>query len=114
MNEKEYLEKAKRTLSTQDNLMEHMAYGLVTETAEILDAFKKHKFYGRELNVTNLKEELGDCMWYMYQLLEALDYTPEQCRKDNIEKLRKRYSDKFNDVIDRNMQDELSHINSDK
>ena len=114
MNEKEYLEKAKRTLSTKDDLMEHMAYGLVTESGEILDAFKKHKFYGRELNITNLKEELGDCMWYMYQFLDALGYSPEQCRKDNIEKLSKRYPDKFHDVINRNVQDELSHINSDK
>ena len=113
MNEKEYLEKAKRTLSTKDDLMEHMAYGLVTETAEILDAFKKHKFYGRELNVTNLKEELGDCMWYMYQLLEALDYTPEQCRKDNIEKLSKRYPDKFKDVVIRDVSKELEHIAND-
>ena len=113
MNEKEYLEKAKRTLSTKDDLMEHMAYGLVTETAEILDAFKKHKFYGRELNVTNLKVELGDCMWYMYQLLEALDYTPEQCRKDNIEKLSKRYPDKFKDVVIRDVSKELEHIAND-
>lgn len=113
MNEKEYLEKAKRTLSTKDDLMEHMAYGLVTESGEILDAFKKHKFYGRELNITNLKEELGDCMWYMYQLLEALDYTPEQCRKDNIKKLSKRYPDKFKDVVVRDVSKELEHIVND-
>ena len=41
MNELQYLEKAKRTLSTKDDLLEHMAYGLVTESAEIMDMLKK-------------------------------------------------------------------------
>ena len=110
MTEKEYLEKTKRTLSTKEDLIEHMAYGLVTESGEILDALKKHKFYKRDLNVQNLKEELGDLMWYMYQMLEALDYTPEDCRRDNIWKLLKRYPDKFEDVIVRDVKKELEHI----
>ncbi len=110
MNELEYLEKAKRTLSTQNDLVEHMAYGLVTESGEILDALKKHKFYGRDLNIQNLKEECGDLMWYLYQLLEALEYSPEDCRKDNIWKLLKRYPTKFEDVLNRNVEKELNHI----
>ena len=86
------------------------AYGLVTESAEILDALKKHKFYKRELNTQNIKEEIGDIMWYMYQMLELLDYSPEDCRRDNIWKLQKRYPNKFEDVINRNVENELSHI----
>ena len=110
MNEKEYLEKAKRTLSTKDGLIEHCIIGMVTESAELLDALKKHKFYGRELDVKNLKEEAGDSMWYLYQLLDALEYTPAQCRADNIAKLSKRYPDKFEDVVVRDVDTELSHI----
>lgn len=110
MNEKEYLLKAKRTLSTKEDLIEHMAYGLVTESSEILDALKKHKFYKRDLNIQNIKEEIGDIMWYMYQLLEEIGYSPEDCRRDNIWKLQKRYPDKFEDVIDRDVENELSHI----
>lgn len=113
MNEQEYLKKAKRTLSTKDDLLEHMAYGLSTEAGEILDAFKKHKFYGRDLNIQNLKEEAGDLMWYLYQFLEGIGYTPEQCRADNIAKLEKRYPEKFKDVVNRNVEDELSHIGDD-
>ena len=114
MNELQYLEKAKRTLSTKDDLLEHMAYGLVTESSEILDAFKKHKFYGRELNIQNLKEECGDLMWYLYQFLEALEYSPEDCRRDNIWKLLKRYPNKFEDVINRDVNNELNHIGNGK
>lgn len=110
MNELEYLKKAKRTLSTEEDLLEHCAYGLVTESVEILDALKKHKFYKRELNIQNIKEEIGDIMWYMYQMLELLDYSPEDCRRDNIWKLQKRYPNKFEDVINRDIENELSHI----
>lgn len=110
MNELEYLEKAKRTLSTKDDLIEHCIIGLMTEAAEMLDNFKKHKFYGRDLDIKNLKEESGDCMWYLYQLIEAIDYTPVDCRKDNIEKLAKRYPNKFEDVITRHVDTELNHI----
>ena len=110
MNEKEYLEKAKRTLSTNDDLIEHMAYGLVTESGEILDALKKHKFYKRDLNTQNIKEEIGDLCWYIYQLCEEVGYSMEEARKDNIEKLAKRYPDKFEDVIIRDVNTELNHI----
>jgi NTP pyrophosphatase (non-canonical NTP hydrolase) len=110
MNEIDYLRNAKKTLSTEENLLEHMVYGLMTESAEILDALKKHKFYGRELDTRNLKEECGDLMWYLYQLLDVLDYNPDDCREDNIIKLAKRYPEKFRDVRERDSETELSHI----
>lgn len=114
MNEQLYLEKAKRTLSTKEDLIEHMAYGLVTESGEILDALKKHKFYGRDLDIKNLKEEAGDLCWYLYQFLEGIGYTPEQCRADNIKKLEKRYPEKFEDVVVRNQEVELEHIDTEE
>ena len=111
MNEKEYLEKCKRTLSTKDDLLEHMIIGCVTEVGELADAYKKHKFYKRDLNTQNIKEEIGDLCWYLYQLCEEVGYTMEEARSDNIEKLAKRYPDKFKDVIVRDVKKELEHIN---
>ncbi len=110
MNELEYLEKAKRTLSTKDDLLEHMIIWIGTESGELLDAYKKHKFYKRDLNTQNIKEEIGDLCWYLYQLCEEVGYTMEQARKDNIEKLAKRYPNKFEDVITRDVNTELNHI----
>ena len=110
MNEKEYLEKCKRTLSTKDDLLEHMIIGCVTEVGELTDAYKKHKFYKRELNTQNIKEEIGDLCWYLYQLCEEVGYTMEEARADNIEKLAKRYPDKFKDVVIRDVKKELEHI----
>jgi NTP pyrophosphatase (non-canonical NTP hydrolase) len=110
MNEKEYLEKARRTLSTDNDLLEHMIIGIGTESGELLDAYKKHKFYKRDLNTQNIKEEIGDLLWYLVQLCDEVDYTIEQAMIDNIWKLRKRYPEKFEDVVVRNVSDELDHI----
>jgi len=49
----------------------HAALGINTEVGEYLDALKKHIFYGRPLDEVNLKEELGDMMWYMAILCDV-------------------------------------------
>lgn len=43
---------------------DHGIIGMMTEAGELLDQMKKHWFYGRELDVVNIKEELGDILWY--------------------------------------------------
>ena len=110
MNEKEYTKNCLRTWSNIGDNIEHCAYGLVTESGEILDMLKKHKFYGRDFNMVNLKEEIGDLLYYIHILCDAINYPVEQARADNIEKLAKRYPDKFKDVIVREVEKELEHI----
>lgn len=110
MEELEYLEKCKRTWNSGDANIEHCSYGLVTESAEIMDMLKKHKFYGRDFNMVNLKEEIGDLLYYVHILCDEIDYPIEQARKDNIIKLQKRYPEKFEDVIIRDVNTELNHI----
>lgn len=64
----EYKEKASRTLSelgSKDKNVLHMIVGMSTEINEILDAWKKHFAYGRELDLVNIKEEIGDFLWYV-------------------------------------------------
>jgi len=112
MTDRDYVENARRTLSTQEDVLGHMIIGISTEASELLDAYKKHRFYGRELDKQNLKEELGDICWYLYQLLDELDYNIEQAKIDNITKLRKRYPNKFEDVVNRDQEKELSHIDN--
>jgi NTP pyrophosphatase (non-canonical NTP hydrolase) len=79
----------------QDPRVVHAAMGLVTESAELMDALKKATFYGRELDVTNIKEEAGDILWYLAILFDALgtDFEAEQSRV--IAKLKARFPDKF-------------------
>ena len=69
MQELEYLEKCKRTLSTKDDLLEHMIIGCVTEVVELADAYKKHKFYKRDLNkISNRSKGISFCFFYLLYL----------------------------------------------
>lgn len=111
MTDRQYVELAKRTLSTVDNDdFGHCSIGLVTEAAELLDAYKKHRFYGRELDLRNVKEEIGDLIWYLHILCDEIGYSLDQAKVDNIQKLAKRYPDGFKDVVIRNQSVELDHI----
>jgi NTP pyrophosphatase (non-canonical NTP hydrolase) len=73
----------------------HGAMGLCTEAGELMDAYKKHIFYGKELDVTNVKEELGDVLWYVAELCDVYNFTFEEIMELCIAKLRKRYPQRF-------------------
>lgn len=51
----------------------HGIIGVVTELGEAIDALKKSLYYGKELDIVNLKEEIGDILWYLSILTDALD-----------------------------------------
>lgn len=81
--------------SEVDQRLIHVALGMQTESAEFSDALKKYVFYGKELDLVNLKEELGDMMWYMAIAFDALGTTFEEEQSRVINKLKTRYPDKF-------------------
>lgn len=83
-----------KSTSVPWNLM-HMAIGMVTESGEVMDALKKAMYYGRELDLVNMKEEIGDILWYVAGALRELDLTFEEVFDANIAKLRARYPEKF-------------------
>jgi NTP pyrophosphatase (non-canonical NTP hydrolase) len=95
----------------------HASIGLCTETGELQDALKKHIFYGKPLDeamLVNLKEELGDIMWYVAIACDALGADLGEVMEKNIAKLKARYPDKFTtkDALNRNLDKEykiLSH-----
>lgn len=110
MNSKEYLIKAlstepdddynscrERLLETQKLRLLHSAMGASTETAEILDAVKKHVFYGKKLDKTNLLEECGDVFWYLAILADVTGFDFEKAMDVNIRKLEARYRGKYSD-----------------
>ena len=75
--------------------MVHMILGLCGESAELLDQVKKNVIYGRDLDMENMVEELGDLEFYMEGLRQELGVTREECLSHNIEKLTKRYGEKY-------------------
>lgn len=74
----------------------HYTVGISTEAGELGDTLKRYIFYQQPLDVANIKEELGDLLWYMTRLASALGITLEEILEHNSEKLSKRYhSGKF-------------------
>jgi NTP pyrophosphatase (non-canonical NTP hydrolase) len=73
----------------------HGTLGVATEGGELLDALKKYVFYGKELDVVNVAEEIGDVLWYLNLLLDELNIPLEKIMEQNIEKLTARYGEKF-------------------
>lgn len=86
----------------------HGGIGMATEAAELLDALKKHIFYGVDLDKTNIKEEIGDSDWYRELLLHVFGWTDEDIKDVNIQKLKRRYPEGFSAVsaINRDLEAE--------
>lgn len=69
----------------------HGAVGIAGEAGELLDAIKKHWIYGKQLDVENVIEELGDLYFYFTALRIQLGVEMDQIIQANREKLDKRY-----------------------
>lgn len=103
MTPEEYISLADRTNSHKfcppshdnDQQLLHAAIGLSTESGELLDSVKKCLFYGKPLDEVNYKEELGDILWYVACACKAMNWSMEDIMQMNINKLTKRYPEKF-------------------
>ena len=73
----------------------HMIFGMVTEVAELADAYKKHWAYGKELDMVNVKEELGDLLFYISNFAKFNNINLGEIMYTNVEKLKARYPEKF-------------------
>lgn len=132
MNSKEYIKEAIRTdvnnyhevaerlnksleMSDKHFMLLHATMGLCTEVGEFTDAMKKFLFYGKPLDYPNLREELGDIEWYMALAHAALETTHEDTWRINIEKLKARYPEKFNEflALNRNLEKERKILEGD-
>lgn len=92
-------------ISKRDEVIIHAIIGLATEAGELLEHLAQwmNGDVG-EFDLVNLKEEAGDCAWYMAVLAKAAGFTFDEMLQINIDKLRKRYGDKFN-AFDANNRD---------
>lgn len=111
MNIKTYQQKAARTCATLGTLTEdslHMVLGMHTESAEIADVYKKALAYKKPVDFVNVKEELGDLMWYVANMCNIHGWALEDILDTNIAKLEARYPEKFTEdlAINRNLEAE--------
>ena len=106
MEGKEYQKLAMKTLNpslTKKDMLVNGVMGLNGESGEVIDIVKKHMFQGHELDKDKIKKELGDVMWYVAEVCEALDLSLDEVMEGNIKKLAKRFKDGFtvNESINR-------------
>lgn len=106
-----YQTKASRTLAKIDgNILDdlHMVIGMQTEVAEIADVYKKNIAYNKPLDLVNIKEELGDAMWYIANLCNMHGWDLRDILDTNIAKLQARYPEKFTEkqALNRNLSEE--------
>lgn len=117
MNLTLYALEAKRTMSKCETpLLDdlHMVLGMQTEAAEIADVYKKHIAYGKELDLVNVKEEIGDLMWYIANLCTLKGWDLGEILQTNIDKLEIRYPEKFTNenALNRDLKEERKVLES--
>ena len=107
----QYQKDASRTfLSKEDKTIDifHCIIGMQTELGELADAYKKHIYYGKDLDITNVSEEIFDLLWYAVNLarIEKIDLVKGM--QNNIAKLKVRFPEKFTEqnAIERNLEAE--------
>lgn len=84
----------------------HMASKLCSEAGELMDAVGKWCFYNKPLDVANVVEELGDIEFYLRGIREGVLVHRATVLQANVEKLRKRYGNKYSDTA--------AHVRADK
>jgi NTP pyrophosphatase (non-canonical NTP hydrolase) len=96
LNFHDYQEEMKRTASDICNKPDNLALGamgIAGEAGEVADYLKKVLFHKHELSREALGRELGDVLWYIAYLASVINMDLEDIATMNIEKLRIRYPD---------------------
>lgn len=75
--------------------IENAIYGLIGETGEFVEYFKKMKFHGMLNDIDYEKKELGDILYYLTVLMHLRGYSLRQVARANHDKLAARYPDGF-------------------
>lgn len=96
-------EKFVYTPNDEGEEMLHGIIGIATESVELVEALYKNKWGGKEIDTVNLKEEVGDLMFYLAILFRNNpEWNLEEILKRNVEKLDERYGKTFSEAAANN------------
>lgn len=73
------------------------ALGLAGEAGEFANLVKKMTAHGHPFDSAALADELGDVLWYLAEAATAAQLDLGDIARANVEKLRKRYPEGFNE-----------------
>lgn len=108
MDFKEYQKEAAKTIPEdmeKESMLINACMGLCGEAGEVSEPVKKWAFQHHDLNLEKIKDEASDVLWYLAELCTACGFSMEDVAKHNIEKLRKRYGERFDAEKSRNREE---------
>lgn len=81
----------------------HAIVGLTGEVGELASVLQKWLWYGKAFTLVELqqkvKDEAGDVLWYVAELLSAFGLSMQDVMEANIAKLKVRYPEKYADAL---------------
>lgn len=104
MTGNEYQKQAART-APNTCMFERLAnygFGLVGESGELIDHLKKVLYHDHPVNKPLIREEAGDVLWYLANLLSEFGISMDEVMGGNIKKLKRRYPNGFSPERSRN------------
>jgi NTP pyrophosphatase (non-canonical NTP hydrolase) len=101
MNFSDFQKMSMRTIPKQTphkDLLANFALGMIGEAAEVTEPIKKFVYHGHDLDLPNIKKEIGDVLFYLAGLATLTGLDLGDIAKANIEKLKARYPDGFDSL----------------
>lgn len=86
----------RKNFKSKDDMISHAVLGLNSKAGEIAGIFQK-KYQGHTIDTEHVMKEIGDALWFVSELCDALECTIEDVMKMNVEKLAKRYPEGFSE-----------------
>lgn len=95
-----FIKNDKISWNEQEEFVLHGVLGIATEAGELVESVletvkEKLNGYESEFDLVNLIEEGGDVFWYLNALAIGANSNFKEMQDINIQKLRKRYPEKF-------------------
>ena len=96
----DYQNSVRRTMPNEGRVVDSLqlatlALGLAGEAGEVVEHVKKHVGHGKGLDKEKVEAELGDVLWYVAALCQALGLSLSDVAERNVAKLWRRYPDGF-------------------
>lgn len=93
----------------------HGVLGIATESGELVEALIK-MVDGQDADRINIMEEVADVSWYQALLSDALNFDMDEANEKVIDKLMKRFPDRFNEdqAKNRNLDVERATLEGNK
>jgi NTP pyrophosphatase (non-canonical NTP hydrolase) len=91
----------------------HAAIGMATEAGEFMNPVAQAIMNNRGIDIINLLEEVGDLAWYQALAANTVGENLDKILERNIEKLKRRYPQKFteHDALNRDLSSEAEVLN---